>query len=199
MVRSRLPEDDPIEADQFRQRPRLKRATARCVRQFGIGDLGNMPETAVIDMIQERREKARARLPLGFTGIAAHSNPGFDEGADQPRPDRALVICAVALTYAALVMRRVTRLFGRERAQAQRRPETALDNIDNSFSRFAFDQRQRQAAHGKNLIGPEGSVELAGFMIGVDDVEQVTAFHIPEPASKSIWPRASGAFHRSSN
>ena len=54
MVRSRLPEDDPIEADQFPQRPRLKRATARRVRQFGIGDLGNMPETAVIEMINLR-------------------------------------------------------------------------------------------------------------------------------------------------
>jgi hypothetical protein len=81
----------------------LKWAAARGEWRFGIGDLGDMAETGVLQVFHQWWQETRSRFALGLRCIAAHSQPGFDEWANQPRPHCALVIGAFALAPAALV------------------------------------------------------------------------------------------------
>ena len=50
-------------------------------------------------MFHERRDKARSRFSLGIIGLAAHAQPRFDKRTDEPRPNRALMIGAIALAH----------------------------------------------------------------------------------------------------
>src|SRR5574341_1074859 len=118
-------------------------------------------------MIEHRLDEALPRFTLGLNAGAAHAQPSLDERANQPRPNRALVISAVALAHAATIMGRVTRLVGREGAQAERRPEPALDRVYDSARRFAVDQGQGQTADGEDLIGAKRRVAFCRLMIDI--------------------------------
>ncbi len=145
-----LCQDDPIEAEQLGQRPGLKRAPARCVRLIGIGDLGDVTEPGMIQVLNKRREKTRTRLALRCFIAATHTQPGFDKRSDQPRPHRALVIGAVALADAALIVGGVAGLCGREGTQAERRPKALLYGVNDPSGLFVVDDLKWQAAHGED-------------------------------------------------
>ena len=107
-----------IQTQRFADGPRLKRTTAWSVGWLGVGDFRNVAEAGFLKMREDWRQKLAARLAFGFVRIAANTHPRLDERTNQPRPDRALVIGAVALAHASSVMRCVARFARCERTQA---------------------------------------------------------------------------------
>src|SRR5207249_9124224 len=97
--------------------PRLERAAARRVWRFGVGNFRDVTEPGLFKMRQDRRQKIAARFAFGFVRIAANAHPRLDERTNQPRPDRSLVIGAVALAHASGVMWCVARFARCERTQ----------------------------------------------------------------------------------
>ena len=90
------------------------------------------PRPAVLKMGFQRRQEFFAGLLFDFGSAAADADPGFDEGADEPGPDGALMVGAVALVQRADVVRHVAGRAGGQRAQAQRREQVRFDGIDDS-------------------------------------------------------------------
>src|SRR5262249_34242178 len=82
-----------------------------------------------------------------------------DERPDQPGPDGALMVRAVALTDAAPVVRRVARLARSERAEPERRHQPRLDGVDDTPGTLAVEDLDGQTAHGEDLIGPDRRVD----------------------------------------
>ena len=65
---------------QLGKRPGLERATARRVRRLRIGDLGDVTQAGVIEMLQQRRQKPRLCFSYGVVGPAVNSQPGSTNG-----------------------------------------------------------------------------------------------------------------------
>src|SRR3712207_7178918 len=63
---------------------------------------------------------------------------GVDEGADEPAPDRALMVGGVARTKVAVVGRLELGVVGRERAQAEDRKSTRLNSSHANISYAVF-------------------------------------------------------------
>ena len=121
-------------AERFAHRPGLERAASRRVRRLGVGDLRRCGPARPRRGGPAAAGRSAAGLRLARRGAApAHPDPGLHERAQQPGPDRALVVRAVALAHAALVPRRVARLVrapasgdrAGSRAAARRRPRPA--------------------------------------------------------------------------
>src|SRR5438876_708609 len=112
--------EETRQPQRLAHRPRLERAAARRVRRVAVGDLRQMPEPRVVEMREQGVEEARARLGARRRRAAPDAHPGLDERAHEPRPDRALMVRAVALAWTARVARRVAGLAGGERAEAER-------------------------------------------------------------------------------
>ncbi len=82
---------------------------------------------------------------------------GCHEGADQPAPNRTLVVSAIALPPIPAVMTDEGRIARRQAAQAMRREQlVAADRDDGDLSRVRQGAvRQRD---GKELVGPQGRI-----------------------------------------
>src|SRR5207253_4558546 len=106
--------------------------------------------------------------------------PGIAAPAHEPRPDRALMIRAVALARTARVARRVAGLAGGERAEAERGHEPRLDRVDDAAGAFPFEHRERQAADRQDLVRAKGRIDRPGPVVDVDDVGEMAARLVPE-------------------
>ena len=90
--------EELVDPDRLGEGPGLERAAGRAVRRIAVADLGEeVIEAGQIGAGEERREEAGAGSALGVGGAGAHADPGFDEGAGEPRPDGAVVVGAVVL------------------------------------------------------------------------------------------------------
>src|SRR5439155_18092972 len=125
--------------------------------------------------------KARARPALAAIGAAADAEPRLDERAHEPRPDRPLVVRAVALADPALVAGPVSRLVGRERAESERRQQPCLDGVDDAAGALAFEHGERQAADGEDLVRAEARIHSAAPAVDVDHIVQAASCLVPEP------------------
>ena len=76
---------------------------------FGVGDFGDVVEAVGLEMGFDGWEEAVAGFALGGGVVAADADPGFDEGTDEPLPDDALMVGAVALEQCADVAEDVVR------------------------------------------------------------------------------------------
>src|SRR5262245_11103712 len=103
-----LSKNAPFKPEQFAERPCLEGTAARSVRRFGVTNFRYVTQSSMIQMFVQRRKKLRAGLFSrgGVSTMDAH--PGFDEGVNQPRPDRALVIDRISGTRVAFVVLRVS-------------------------------------------------------------------------------------------
>src|SRR5207245_2438066 len=72
--------------------PRLKRAAARCERGLGVRDLRDVSQSRLIEMEDQRVEKAAARGFPRCGRVTVHPQPRIDEWSEQPGPGNALVI-----------------------------------------------------------------------------------------------------------
>ena len=73
-------------------------------------------------MLHYRHEEARSSFALGVVALAMNTHPGLDERTDEPGPDGALMVNAVALSHAAFIPRRISGLFGGQRAKTEGSP-----------------------------------------------------------------------------
>ena len=115
-----LREDLPFKPEQFAERPRLERTAARCVGRFGVTNFRDVTQPRMIEMLVERWKKLRSGLFSRGSVSAMHAHPGFDKRANQPRPNRALMVNRLSCTRIPLIVRRVSRFARRERAQTER-------------------------------------------------------------------------------
>src|SRR5688572_5469226 len=124
-----------------------------------------MSEARGLQVVNQRLEVNAPCFVQRCRGALMNPGPGIDEGAQQPGPDGALMIGAVAFANPALIARRVARFAGRERAQSQRCPEMILHRFDDEKGAVVLNETQGQPADGENLIWPEGAVHRAGLTI----------------------------------
>ena len=107
--------------------------------------------------------------------ILCRGEGGVDEGADEPRPDRALVVGLVAIRGGARTRSAIARLARRQRSQAERRQQRPPHDVDDAPSAIAADHAYRQSADGQDLIGSQGRVRAPRNVILVHDVEEAAA------------------------
>src|SRR3984893_5001330 len=104
--------------------PGLGDAAQRGMRRLGAEDLGDRADAGLAEVGDEARQQlARLGAPL----LAAYAHHGGEIGPEQPGPDRALVIGAVALRGGARGDGAVGGIVGRERPQADRGPGLGAD------------------------------------------------------------------------
>ncbi len=115
---------------------------------------------------------------------AAHPEPGLDKGPGQPRPDRALVVGAVALHRATGVHGVVARLAGGKAPGTQRGPETLLRRVHDTLGDLALQHRVRQPAHREELVGPDTGVHGPALVVDVHDIIEPAAVGAHEPAAE---------------
>src|SRR5262249_8526229 len=131
-------------------------------------------------MLVKRWKEPFARLLFRSDRGAAHAHPCFDKSANQPRPNRTLMINRVSRTRVALIMRRVSGFAGRKRAQTQRRKQKHFHGIDNTTRFFLRQQHERQSANREDLVRAESEIDYARLMVAVDHVSEVASMFIPE-------------------
>src|SRR5437870_3297727 len=135
-------------------------------------------------MLIDWRKKFGARFCFRFGCGAADADPRLDEWTNEPRPDGALMVNGIALARAALVVRCITRLAWRERAQTHGRKQKHLHRIDNTTCFVFRQQGERQSANSEDLVRSECKIDYAGLVIAIDDVSKITSLFVPELAFK---------------
>ena len=162
------------------RRPRLERTAARRVRRFGVADFRDVTESSVVQMLIEWRKKSGARFFFRFGRGAAHAHPCFDECADQPRPDGALMINAIA-------SREPPRSAARNpvrQARASADPTGVSKSISTaSTTRRAFSCDNSMSGSpptAKIWFGRNVRSTVPGLMIAIDHVGEITGVLVPE-------------------
>ena len=168
----RWSQHEVFEAEEFAERPSLKRAAARRVRRVGIHNLRDVAQPGLAEMLVERREEAMAGLVERGLGATADAEPCFHEWPDEPRPHSSLVITAVPLPDISVVACAIAGLPGRQTAQALRSQESALDGFHHRPRSVVLEQAKRQPADGEDLIGPQAGIRSALLVVAVDHIEQ---------------------------
>ena len=163
-----------IEPKQLGRGPCLKGSAPWGVGRIGVGDLADVPQPGFFEVRPHGVDETSPRFPLNARVPTVRPNPSVDEGTDQPRPDRALVVRTVALPNPTLVSRHVVRVAGRETPQADRRPELGLDALENDSRRRAVDEREREPAEREDLIGPKTIVSDPDLPVAVGHVRQIS-------------------------
>src|SRR5262249_42520865 len=97
-------------------------------------------------MVFERSQKLFSCFCLRFGGRIPDPQPGLNKWSDEPRPDRPLMVGAVALHHAALVMWNVSRLLWPQRPESDRCQKICLNSLHNAAPFLAFKQGQRETA-----------------------------------------------------
>ena len=150
------------------------------MRRLGIANFGDVTESSLVQMLVDWREKFGTRFCFCFGCEAADAHPCFNKCANQPGPDRTLMINRISCARVALIVRRVSRFAGSERAQPDRRKQKHFHRIDNP-TRFLFRQKhERQSADGEDLVRPKCKINYTGLMIAIDHVGQITRVFVPE-------------------
>jgi hypothetical protein len=98
------------------------------------------------------------------------------------------VVGSVPLPDAAFVAGPIARLFPRQGAQSQGRQQPLLHGVDDAARPRTRDQREGQAAHGKDLVGPEGGVHRPCAMAVVHHIMEEPLRLVPEPKLERLEP-----------
>ena len=111
----------------FRRRPRP-------ARRSRLADAAHRPRGSRTRCPGRRRAGGARWLQQRQRGcpIAVHAVVGLGVGAQQPGPDRALVIASVAADRIAAVVAAIGRIVGTERAQPEVRQQRSPDGVDNA-------------------------------------------------------------------
>src|SRR2546423_1794931 len=133
-------------------------------------------EAVVVHALRESREELSRRRVFP----RMHFQPGVDEWADQPRPDCALMISAIAGAQVAGVNWFVIGMVRRKRTKPNWGDEFFLGDIHDRFpARLVKNwmvERDRE-----QLVRSAGRVVRVAA-IDIDDVVKMSAFFEPEPA-----------------
>ena len=175
--------------------PGLEGAAARRERRLGVRDLRDVAQPGVAEMLQQWCEEPAAGLAAGVVGAAVHPQPGLHERAQEPRPDGALVIGAVALDHPPFVMRPVAGFPRRQRAQAERRQQLPRDGVHDRRGALTLEQGEGQAPDREDLVRAQGGVRRAGDVACVHHIEEAVPLRVPEACAERLAgpPCLSGA------
>ena len=140
------------------------------------------PSPATSRCARNGARKRSSRLALRLGRVAAHPQPGFDERPEQPGPDRALVVGAIALPA-----RRRRSAAG---SRARRAPASAGRAASAACARPSRPRGSHRARPGPDSgrpptariwFGPQRRIVAAGDVVDVDHVVQAAA----RPRSRS--------------
>ena len=153
-------------------------------------------------LIQRSKESSSSVFLRGGRG-PVYTHPCFNKCANQPRPDRTLMINRISCARVALIVRRVSRFAGSERTQTDRRKQKHFHRIDNP-TRFLFRQKhERQSADGEDLVRPKCKINYTGLMIAINHVSEDsqrvrsrTCFRMPNVLFRKVFPNARRISHR---
>ncbi len=107
-------------AQNFSDAPSLRRAAARFVRRVGVENFGNLPDAGLREMRFEAGKNFVDAL-FGFVPVRMNFPISVDKRADQPSPNRALMIRRIAFGRRARIDRALARIVWTKRAQTERR------------------------------------------------------------------------------
>ncbi len=124
-------------AQHFGNTPGLRNAAAGVVRLSGIEHFADRADPRFAQMFWKPREKFTRRGSI----VRMDFQPRVDERPDQPRPNRALMVGAIARAQIASVNRFVFRIVWRERAQTERREQFFFHNVDDRLPTFRIEDR----------------------------------------------------------
>src|SRR5437879_1516595 len=161
--------------------PGLRDAPARREGGIAVEDLAKGPESVRLEMADHRLQKR-----LRADRIAIHFEMRRDKRAQQPAPDRALVIGRVAAALVPAVLTHVRWVSWRQTPQPIRRQEvTGADVHDGPLP--VLPKGTGRQRHCENLIRPQGRIVPVRPVQHVIAVAQGIA---PEPVEPGL--RASG-------
>src|SRR5215204_1461568 len=118
----------------LRHAPGLRDTAARVEGRDGVEDFADRADARFVQMREEAFEeaaRARAVFRVDF-------EPRVHERADEPAPDRPLMIGRVARLQVAVVGRLKVWMVGRERAQPRRRQKLLPHHLDDRLPPFAL-------------------------------------------------------------
>ncbi len=128
-------------------------------------------------VLQQRGQVAARRLC-----VPVDAQVGGDERADEPAPDRALVVGAVALAPVAAILADVGRIVGREGAQPVGGQQVAGASVNDRALPLGC-QRGIGQGDGEQLVRPQAAI---GTAIGrVEHVVAVAERVVPEAVEAS--------------
>src|SRR5450631_4299159 len=85
-----------VDAQDFAYAPGLRHASSRTVGRVAIEDLRDLSQRGIGEKMILQRQEPFARLSASGVAGSVHFHIRGDERPDQPRPYRALVVCAIA-------------------------------------------------------------------------------------------------------
>src|SRR5712691_13051315 len=136
-------------AQRLGHAPRLRDAAPGRERWIAVEDLGDGADTVVGEVMLKRRQERARRLR-----VAVDLEVSQRERTKEPRPDRALVVGAVALALIAAVPALVLRVAGREAPESVGRDEMPGAGVhDPALARGG--ERARGERHGEDLVRPQ--------------------------------------------
>src|ERR1017187_7090350 len=109
-----------VHAQQFAHAPRLGEATHGAMRRVAVKNLRDASESRLIHVVEQRLDDFGDLLALCLPR-AVDLHVGIAVRADEPRPNRALMIRAIPLPAVARVFRAIPRVLWRQRPQSVRR------------------------------------------------------------------------------
>src|SRR4051812_45556142 len=161
-------------AQHFRHAPGLRDATPGMVRLAGVKYFADRADAIFVHAFGKSLQEL-AGLPV-LAGMDLE--PGIDERPDQPRPDRSLVVGAIARPQVAGIKRFVIRMFRRERTKTDRRDQLLFRDIDHRFPARRFEHRMVERDR-EQLVRPAGWI-VRGPAVHVHHVIKMPAFFKPE-------------------
>ena len=145
-----------------------------------------MPKAGFIEVLIKRRQESLTGLLDSRWGIATHTQPGFNKWPDQPRPNSPLVIAAVPLHDIAIIRSAVPGFLRRKASQPLRSQERDLDRLDHRTGRFGFEQAEREATDGEDLVGAQAGISSSHPVIAINHIEEAPSGFVPEAFSKNF-------------
>src|SRR5271166_4405648 len=141
---------DPVERTQrFCHAPGLRDAAFGGERRVAVKNLADRAETGCAEMVAKWREDPHRRVR-----ILKDPQVRGEERADQPPPDRALVISAVAMKLIAAIQARIRRIGWRERTQSMGGQQRARARFDDRALAVRA-QRACRKRNRENLVGAQ--------------------------------------------
>ena len=137
------------------------------VRRVAFEDLGDTAEPGVAQVVPDRRKQAERRLPVAVEPVAR-----LGVRAQQPAPDRTLVVGAVAVDLVAAVGAPIGRIVRRKRAQTvarsatHDRPRRARPGLGSLEQRIGERQRKDLVRPHRPVVAVR-SVDHVGEMVEV--------------------------------
>src|SRR5215813_9156450 len=142
---------DPLSAGgASRRHSKPALAHRRGDRGLGFEDLRYRAQACIGEVIFKSTQEASAMRHMCGT-VPKRAQVGADKGAQQPRPNGALMIRAVSLYDSASIVRQVARIFWGESSQAERSEQSRL-RCPHHRDPFGRRKQREWQAHRKELI-----------------------------------------------